>query len=53
MVWLRLVNPECPDIPRPAYNHVDPETTELDLSHIQRCPQCMDFMMEMKDISLD
>lgn len=46
MIWKRLVDPECPDIPRPGYNEIDPEMTELDLSHAQRCPRCMDFLTE-------
>jgi hypothetical protein len=34
MIWKRLVDPECPDIPRPGFNSADPETTDLDhLSH--------------------
>lgn len=46
MIWLRLVDPSCAEIPRPRYNHVDPEMTELDLQHIQLCPRCMDFLQD-------
>lgn len=49
-VWTRLVDPDCQSIARPRYNHTDPETTELDLSHIQLCPRCMDFLMEEEGI---
>jgi hypothetical protein len=47
VIWKRLVDPDCPDIPRPRFNSVDPETTELDLKHTQFCLRCMDFLIAM------
>lgn len=50
MIWLRLVDPECEDIPRRGYNYTDDqETTELDTNHILGCVQCMDFFKMTQD----
>jgi hypothetical protein len=49
MIWKRLVDPECPDIPRPGFNSSDPETTDLDITHTQRCLRCANFITMMDD----
>lgn len=55
-VWLRLVDPECPRIPRLGVNDVAGETEELDRRHRAACYRCMTFavmLAELEDEALE